>query len=107
MRIVAVGLAAMLTGALAGGALAESLGEEIQEEEQPGSEIEVDIGGGQVEIGREKNMEPSPVEIDGQSELDVPVGPTNPAEIDPIDDELPGEGPEDLSGPDDEDPLPE
>jgi hypothetical protein len=88
-----------------GGAFAETIDDEIQDEEQPGSEIEMDIGGGQVEIGRKRDLVPSPVEIEAQV-LDVPVGPTNPAEIDPIDDELPGEGPEDLSGPGDEDPLP-
>lgn len=105
MRIGIAGLAALLAVALAGGALAETIDDEIQEQEQPGSAIEMEIGGGQVEIGRERNMAPSPVEVEGE-ELNLPVGPTNPAEIDPIDDELPGEGPEDLSGPGDEDPLP-
>jgi hypothetical protein len=33
--------------------------------------------------------------------------PDAPLAGDPIDRELPGEGPEDLSGPDDDDPLPE
>jgi hypothetical protein len=107
MRRVIVGLAASL--ALApGGVLADSLIDEIQDEEQPGSQIEMEIGGGGgVEIGRERNMPPpSPVEVEGDV-LDVPDGPTDPAEIDSTDDELPGEGPEDLSGPDDEDPLPD
>ena len=49
---------------------------------------------------------PSPVEVEGEV-LDVPAGPADPAEIDPTDDELPGEGPEDLSGPDDGDDLPD
>lgn len=105
MRIVIVGLAALLAMAPVGGAFAETIDDEIQDEEQPGSEIEMEIGGGGVEIERKRDLVPSPVEVEGQV-LDVPVGPTNPAEIDPIDDELPGEGPEDLSGPDDEDPLP-
>ncbi len=106
MRIAIVGLAALLAMAPGGGAFAETIDDEIQDEEQPGSEIDMEIGGGQVEIGRERNMAPSPVEIEGQV-LDVPVDPANPAEIDPIDDELPGEGPEDLSGPNDGDPLPD
>ncbi len=106
MRRMIVGLAASL--ALApGGVFAESLVDEIQDEEQPGSQIEMDIGGGGVEIGREGNMPPpSPVEVEGEV-LDVPAGPADPAEIDPTDDELPGEGPEDLSGPDDGDDLPD
>ena len=37
------------------------------------------------------------------NDLDDPDSPDDP---DPIDDEMPGEGPESLSGPDDEDPLP-
>jgi hypothetical protein len=107
MRMVIAGLAASL--ALApGGLVAESLVDEIQDEEQPGSQIEMEIGGGGgVEIGREGDMTPpSPVEVEGEV-LDVPAGPDDPEDIDPTDDELPGEGPEDLSGPDDGDPLPD
>jgi hypothetical protein len=37
----------------------------------------------------------------------LPNDPDTPTEPDPVDAELPGEGPEDLSGPDDDDPLPE
>jgi len=107
MRIVIAGIAAALAMTPAGGAVAESIIDEIQDEEQPGSQIEMEIGPGGVDIGRKGNMSPpSPIEVEGEP-LDVPVGPTDPAEIDPIDDELPGEGPEDLSGPDDEDPLPD
>jgi hypothetical protein len=107
MRIAIAAVAALMALMPAGGVLAESLDDEVQDEEQPGSEIEMEIGGGGVEIGRKGNMPPpSPVEVEGEV-LDVPVGPTDPAEIDPTDDELPGEGPEDLSGPDDEDPLPD
>jgi len=107
MRMVIAGLAASL--ALApGGVFAESLVDEIQDEEQPGSQIEMEIGGGGgVEIGRERNMAPpSPVEVEGEV-VDAPDDPDDPADIDPTDAELPGEGPEDLSGPDDEDPLPD
>jgi len=39
----------------------------------------------------------------GDDPLDDPDYPVDP---DPIDEELPGEGPESLSGPDDDDPLP-
>lgn len=105
MRLATVGLAAILAGAPMGGALAETLQDEIQDEEQPGSEIEMDIGRGQVEIGRERNMRP-PVQIEGRT-LDVPNDPDDPEADDPVDAELPGEGPEDLSGPDDDDSLPE
>jgi hypothetical protein len=39
--------------------------------------------------------------------LDVPDDPDVPTAGDPVDAELPGEGPEDLSGPQDEDDLPD
>jgi len=68
--------------------------------------IEMDIGRGGVAIGRQRNLNPSPVEIEGRT-LDVPNDPDEPVSPDAIDAELPGEGPEDLSGPDDDDPLPE
>src|SRR3990172_3212867 len=99
MRRMTVGLAAILAGAFAAPSIAGSVQDQIQEQEQPGSAIEMDIGpGGNVEIGRENKLNP-PVEIDGRTglqPLNDPSAPTNP---DPIDDELPGEGPEDLSGP--------
>ncbi|MGH6866720.1 MAG: hypothetical protein ACREDO_11265 [Methyloceanibacter sp.] len=105
MRKVALGLAALFAVALAGPALAGSVHDEIQDEEQPGSEIEMDIGpGGNVEI-REKKMKS--MEAEGENELQPLDDPDAPVGGDPIDDELPGEGPEDLSGPEDEDPLPE
>ena len=47
MRRMFVGIAAMLAVSVAGPALAEDMTEEIQEEEQPGSEIEIDMGGGE------------------------------------------------------------
>ena len=112
MRMVIAGFAALLAGALPGGAFAETVQDEIQDDEQPGSEVEVDIGRGQVEIGREPSRNPPrelmapPVEIEGQT-LDVPNDPDTPIANDPVDAELPGEGPESLSGPDDDDPLPE
>lgn len=108
MRRMAIGIAAALAVSLAGPVLAEDMTEEIQEEEQPGSEIELDIGGGGATIER-KSGEPL-LDIGGAGgvdELDVPNDPDTPEGGDPIDDELPGEGPENLSGPDDDDPLPE
>jgi hypothetical protein len=53
-----------------------------------------------------KNLNPSPVEVQGRT-LDVPDDPDTPAAEDPVDAELPGEGPENLSGPDDDDSLPD
>jgi hypothetical protein len=66
----------------------------------------MDIEPGGVTIGRQRNMNPSPVETEGRT-LDVPNDPDTPAAPDPVDAQLPGEGPEDLSGPDDDDPLPD
>jgi hypothetical protein len=68
--------------------------------------MEMDIEPGRVVIGRQKNLNPSPVEIQGRT-LDVPDDPDTPAAGDPVDAELPGEGPENLSGPDDDDSLPD
>jgi len=105
-----VGLAAMLTVSAAGPAFAEDMTEEIQQEEQPGSEIEIEGGGGGgLQIERESGK---PIlDIGGGAEgdelQDVKNDPDTPNAGDPIDNELPGEGPEDLSGPDDDDDLPE
>jgi hypothetical protein len=100
----------------------ETFYDEIQEQEEPGSRIEAEIGGGEAIIGRENNMPPegaevlppsattvpaSPIVVEGGAPLDVPDDPDEPVSPDAIDAELPGEGPEDLSGPDDDDPLPE
>jgi hypothetical protein len=106
MRIRTLGLAALMAGSLMGDSVAQSVQEEIQDEEAPGSEIEMNIEPGRVIIGRQKNLNPSPVEIQGRT-LDVPDDPDTPAVEDPVDAELPGEGPEDLSGPDDDDSLPD
>jgi hypothetical protein len=104
-----VGLAAMLTVSAAGPAFAEDMTEEIQQEEQPGSEIEIEGGGGGgLQIERESGKPILDIGGAGGGEaLDVPNDPDTPEAGDPIDDELPGEGPEDLSGPDDDDDLPE
>ena len=107
MRIRTMGLAALMAGSMIGDGLAQqNLEDEIQQEEAPGSAIEMDIEPGRVVIGRQRNLNPSPVEIEGQT-LDVPNDPDVPAAPDPVDAQLPGEGPENLSGPDDDDPLPE
>jgi hypothetical protein len=106
MRIRTLGLAALMAGSLMGDGVAQSVQEEIQDEEAPGSEIEMNIEPGRVIIGRQKNLDPSPVEIQGHT-LDVPDDPDTPAAEDPVDAGLPGEGPEDLSGPDDDDSLPD
>ena len=109
MRRMLVGLAAMLTVSAAGPAFAEDMTEEIQQDEQPGSEIEIEGGGGGLQIERESGK--PLLDIGGAGgggeDLDVPNDPDTPEAGDPIDDELPGEGPEDLSGPDDDHDLPE
>jgi hypothetical protein len=107
MRIKTVGLAVLVAGSMMGDGLAQqTLEDEIQQEEAPGSAIEMDIGRGGVVIGRQRNLNPPPVEVEGQV-LDAPNDPDTPVSPDAIDAELPGGGPENLSGPDDDDPLPE
>ena len=111
MRGMAMGVA-ILAAAFAGPAIgAESLQDEIQDEEQPGSEIEVDIGRGNVQIERKSGKPLLPLGQSGApaagSQLQPLNDPDAPVGGDPVDAELPGEGPEDLSGPDDDDPLPE
>jgi hypothetical protein len=106
MRIRTIGLAAFMAGSLMGDGVAQSLQDEIQDDEAPGSEIEMDVEPGRVVIGRQKYLNPSPVEIQGRT-LDAPDDPDTPVAEDPVDAELPGEGPEDLSGPDDDDSLPD
>lgn len=116
------GLAAIIAVAFAGPAFAESETERIQETEQPGSEFELDVDSDdQVEFGRKGKLdaeeagealpgegESNPLEIGGGDPLgdDVLDDPDMPVSPDAIDEELPGEGPESLSGPDDDDPLP-
>lgn len=106
MRRRFVGIAASALIAWAAPAFAIDMTEEIQEEEQPGSEIEMDIGGGGATIHR-KDGEPLLDIGESDAPLEPLDDPDDPADLDPVDEELPGEGPEDLSGPFDEDPLPE
>jgi hypothetical protein len=106
MRLVIIALSALLAVFAAGFALAEDVTDEIQEEEQPGSEIEIDMGGGGATIER-KSGQPLLGIGGGGETLIAPNDPDTPEAGDPIDDALPGEGPEDLSGPDDDDNLPD
>ncbi len=108
MRRMAAGIATALAVSLAAPAFAEDMTEEIQDEEQPGSEVEVDIGGGKAQIERENGAPLLGIGGAGAADqLDVPDDPDAPTAGDPVDAELPGEGPEDLSGPEDEDDLPD
>jgi hypothetical protein len=121
MRKLVAGLAALSAVAFWGPAMAESVDDEIQDVEQPGSELELEDDDGKVEFGREGTLDkenenngapvdedPAPLDIgDDNVPLEPVDDPDNPVDIDPIDEELPGEGPESLSGPDDMDTLPE
>src|SRR6187549_1239972 len=145
MRRAIVGFAAALTLSVAGPASAQSFSDEIQDEEQPGSEIGIQIGGGMVSAERENGAPifpiapyaaPAPVFPSAPYVALTPTFPSAPYAApapvfpvaplatrsdqlrplddpdapvagDPIDRELRGEGPEDLSGPDDDDSLPD
>ena len=75
MRIKTVGLAVLVAGFHDGRRPgAADPGGTIWQEEAPGSAIEMDIGRGGVAIGRRRNLNPSPVEIEGRT-LDVPNDP--------------------------------
>jgi hypothetical protein len=117
MRKMLVGLTASLAMAFAAPALADTITDEVQESEQPGSAFELDVDDdGKVEFGRQRDLENqgggapggNPLEIGDEDTplLDPLDDPDMPDDPDPIDEELPGEGPESLSGPDDDDPLP-
>jgi hypothetical protein len=108
MRNATVGLAAILGVAFAGPAVGMDETEEIEQSEQPGAEIEMDVENGQLEIKRKSGAPVFAPGAAGRAETLEPLDdPDTPIGGDPIDNELPGEGPEDLSGPDDDDPLPE
>ncbi len=113
MRRLALGVAAAMAMSFTGPVFAEDMTEEIQEDEQPGSEIELGIGGGEATIERKSGapvFHPGDVPMmapGAGTQLDVPDDPDAPIADDPVDAELPGEGPEDLSGPDDDDDLPD
>jgi hypothetical protein len=112
MYKILAGFAAIFAMAFAGPALAQSETERIQETEQPGSELELNVDpDGAVEFGRKRSLDQQdgvfgapksdPLQFGGPMDKpELPLGPND------IDAELPGEGPESLSGPDDDDPLP-
>lgn len=120
MRRMMVGVATAFAMTMAGPAMGGNP-DGFQEDEQPGSEIELDIGGGEATIERKSGapvFRPGDVpaagggadqlELGGEgTQLDLPNDPDTPEAGDPVDAELPGEGPEDLSGPDDDDSLPD
>jgi len=121
MKSAYIGIAAIAALAFTGPAFGQNEGEPdgFQQNEMPGSEFQLNIeSDGKVEFGRESTLEKeeageaAPEGLRGGLELGGdPLGdplddPDNPVDPDPIDEELPGEGPESLSGPDDEDPLP-
>lgn len=127
MKSAFIGVAAIAALALTGPAFAQDEEEPdgFQQDDMPGSEFQLDVDSdGQVEFGRESTLDkeaaegeaPPPVKAPkplkeglelGPDPLDDPLDdPDASDDPDPIDDELPGEGPESLSGPDDEDPLP-
>ena len=93
MHIKTVGLAVLVAGFYDGRRLGPAdLEDKIQQEKAPGSAIEMDIGRGGVVIGRQRNLNPPPVEVEGQV-LAAPDDPDTPVSPDAIDAELPGEGP--------------
>jgi hypothetical protein len=109
-----VGVATAVAMSLAGPALAQDMTEDIQENEQPGSEIEIDLGADGDDTVERKSGAPVfqpgdvPMMAPGTgTQLDVPNDPDMPVAEDPVDAELPGEGRESLSGPDDDDGLPD
>jgi type V secretory pathway adhesin AidA len=120
MRRAALGLGTMLAVSFTGPAAGETIGDEIQNSEQPGSEINFTFGGGGVQARRANGGPIFGGLLGGTARsmfgvgsgvsdgsLDLPPDPDFPLDSDAVDNELPGEGPESLSGPDDEDTLPE
>jgi hypothetical protein len=107
MRKMAAGLAAIVALAVGPAFAQHDMTEEIEDLEQPGSEIEMDIGRGGVDV-RRKSGAPvfAPGEIGRGGIVVDGVNPGPPIDDpdtpydggDPIDEEMPGEGPEDLSG---------
>jgi hypothetical protein len=121
MKSAYIGIAAIAALAFTGPAFGQNEGEPdgFQQNEMPGSEFQLNIeSDGKVEFGRERTLEKEEtgkaapeglrdgLELGGDPLGDPLDDPDNPVDPDPIDEELPGEGPESLSGPDDEDPLP-
>jgi hypothetical protein len=113
MRRVILGIAAAMAVSFAIPAFALDMTEEVQEEEQPGSEIEMDLGVDGATVERKSGapvFHPADVPMIDPgtgAQLGIPDEPDAPLAGDPVDAELPGEGPENLSGPDDDDDLPD
>ena len=89
-------------------ALADPDTEAFQDSEMPGSEIQIDLGKDGADIHRKdgRKLFGGNMRLSDEPELPPLNDPDSPVAPDPIDAELPGQGPESLSGPDDEDPLP-
>jgi len=116
MRRAAVGLASLIAVSFTGPATGGSEFDAIQNAEQPGSQINSTFGGGGVQVRRASG---GPIFGGGvrsmfgagsgasDGSIELPPDPDFPQGGDAVDNELPGEGPESLSGPDDDDPLPD
>ena len=79
MRRLIVGSVTALAMSLSGPAFAEDMTEEIQEEEQPGSEIEIDLGGGGATIERKSGAPVfRPGDVPGSTELQPLDDPDDP-----------------------------
>jgi hypothetical protein len=116
MRRAAVGLAILIAVSFTGPATGGSEFDAIQNAEQPGSQINFTFGGGGVQVRRASG---GPIFGGGvrsmfgagsgasDGSIELPPDPDFPQGGDAVDNELPGEGPESLSGPDDDDPLPD
>jgi hypothetical protein len=74
MGRVAAGIAATLILGFAGPAAAQTIGDEIQNEEQPGSEIQINLGGGGVQVERENGLSLSTLYGAGASLSRRPAG---------------------------------
>ncbi len=132
MQRLAMGIVAAFALTMGAPVRAESNLDEIQDEEQPGSQIEINVNRGNVQVERESGESVFPVlpwrraasGPPSSGETVFPVMPWRgaaggPSGLKPLDDpdapvagdstdaELPGEGPEDMSGPDDDDDLPQ
>jgi hypothetical protein len=126
MRMMAAGLAALFVGALGGTAFAESTLDQIQDEEQPGSRITIQ-GQGPLRRLLEPAPEPAlplqqtgvplipydgslrPLRPPAEADPGIPNGSDDGANFDALDDPdaPPDQGAaDDLSGPDDDDPIP-
>lgn len=116
MRRAVVGLASLIAVSFTGPATGGSEFDAIQNAEQPGSQINFTFGGGGVQVRRASG---GPIFGGGvrsmfgagsgasDGSIELPPDPDFPQGGDAVDNELPGEGPESLSGPDDDDPLPD